>query len=297
VNGGPGRDLLYGGRDNDSLYDGELDSEAAVDRFDGGSERSLYGDRLNFAMRSDGMTIDLASGVASTGDTLVDVESVTAGRGDDRVFGNDDGNWLSGGAGVDEIFGRGDRDRVQGGAGDDVVAGDDGDDDVDGNTGADSLAGGEGDDALDGLEEHGRARPDEISCDAGADTAESDNLDTLTTECELLIAFDDYLTMGTVPPIDGDSADFTVKCVDLPRCRGTISLRGSDGRLYGSAPFDFLPDDVAQVVVVVELQADAILALQAGTLVRVDVDSAFSYPPAGGYRMFLRLSPAQLIEG
>ena len=36
LTGGPGRDVIYGGAGNDQLSDGETDTQAAVDRFDGG---------------------------------------------------------------------------------------------------------------------------------------------------------------------------------------------------------------------------------------------------------------------
>ena len=84
--GGRGRDRLYGRDGDDYLFDGETDAQAAHDVFDGG-RKGDFGDTVDFTLRHRRLRIDLASGSANTGDTIVGIEKIVGGAGDDRLTG------------------------------------------------------------------------------------------------------------------------------------------------------------------------------------------------------------------
>ncbi|MEF8721301.1 MAG: DUF4347 domain-containing protein [Candidatus Accumulibacter delftensis] len=127
LNGMAGDDTLYGGANNDDLNGGSGD-----DLLDGGAgvDTVSYSD-VYFA----GVQINLQLGTASGGggeDTLVSIENVIGGDGQDTLIGNDDDNRLVGGFGDDFLSGLGGndmlygyfgRDTLDGGAGDDVLHG------------------------------------------------------------------------------------------------------------------------------------------------------------------------------
>jgi Ca2+-binding RTX toxin-like protein len=86
-------------------------------------------------------------------------DTLTGGRGKDRLFGQGGSDLLDGGTGADSLSGGAGNDTAAGGTGDDSVAGGaghdflygaDGNDTVDGGDGNDSLYGGDGNDALAG---------------------------------------------------------------------------------------------------------------------------------------------------
>ena len=100
------------------------------------------------------VSVDLAAGTASGAlignDTLLNIENVHAGSGNDVILGDAQANRLEGGAGDDDLQGRDGNDTLSGDAGDDSVdggAGDDrfvatradGDDDYDGGAGIDTY--------------------------------------------------------------------------------------------------------------------------------------------------------------
>ena len=262
------------------------------------------GDMLSYDRRRRDLTIDLAAGTSSTEDIVAGVESVEGGRGNDQLFGDAHENWLWGGAGADLIYGRSGHDNVDGGDGDDRLFGDDGNDEVRGREGADALSGGTGDDVLVSAESRNDdprgdvlPRADVLACDAGADSANSDRLDTITAECET-VSFSS-LSLRSVPSIDADSADFALNCRADSGCAGTISLSGPDGQPFGKQAFAIRGDgydETADAVVAVPLNAVARTTLQTGTLVEVNVISneATRGSESGGYRIVLRagmLSP------
>lgn len=315
---GPGNDAVYGRGGEDKLRDGEPDAQAAVDRFDGGRQDHRHwdsptGDTLSYDSRRSDLVVDLATGTWSAEDTVAGVESVIGGRGNDQLFGDAHNNRLWAGSGSDLVSGRGGQDHLSGGDGEDRLFGDDGNDNVEGGRGTDALAGGTGDDFLEsatesfsvGDREHEDPGADVLGCDAGADLARSDSLDTLTAECERVST--DVVGLHSVPSIDADSADFTLTCrtafpqpgLDgvppaLTACTGSISLSGPDGQDYGRQAFKIPVDDSwdsADAIVPVPLNAAARTALLAGTLVQVVVASKDTSSPAGGYRIFLHASP------
>lgn len=109
--GAAGDDFLAGGAGNDTLSGGDGDDTVSYDDGD-----------------ATGVVVNLATGVA-TGhgtDTLISVESVYSGAGDDNLTGSAGDNYLGGGAGNDTISAGGGADFVEGGAGNNVLAGGDG---------------------------------------------------------------------------------------------------------------------------------------------------------------------------
>jgi len=319
LTGGPGRDVVYGGGGDDTLSDGETDSQAAVDFFDGGHQRrsadDRSGDTLNYKRRRSDLRIDLAAGTWSTEDRVVGVESVISGPGNDVLVGDARSNWFSGGAGNDLISGGDGADRLDGDAdsdvisggsgrdhlwgrdGDDRLFGEDGNDTVSGNAGTDALSGGSGDDDLDATSDGpgGELDADALACDAGADSASTDRFDTITAECETVNTYSSRVNLRSVPIIDADSADFALECLDeFERCTGTISLSGPSGEPYGTSAFSISgleSEGPTRAVVAVPLSAAADAALQAGTLVQVDVVSKDPTREPDGYRIFLRAGP------
>ena len=296
LTGGPGRDRLFGGRGDDGFSDGETDAQAAPDVYVGGkSERSVHrdtGDALAYSERDADLRIDLASAETTSEDRIVGLESVSGGSGDDQLFGDDGENSLTGGPGADEIHGRGGSDSVTGLSGQDQLYGDDGADVVWGHGGRDILVGGAGDDGVVSAEERGGGRPDELVCGDGEDWVRTDGLDTLTADCEGVSAFSNALTTLVPPRIANDSAEFTVRCSSS--CTGTISVQGTDGQQFGVAQFEIpVPDESAEVLVRVALNADGVAAIQAHTMVRVDIIPTQPTDAApGGYRILLESGPS-----
>ena len=87
----------YGG--NDTLIDGG----AANDTLDGGANV----DTASYAYATQSVIVDLpghiARGVEIGTDTLIDIENVTTGSGNDAIAGNAATNVLDGGAGIDTV--------------------------------------------------------------------------------------------------------------------------------------------------------------------------------------------------
>ncbi|PUE10949.1 hypothetical protein B9Z51_00980 [Limnohabitans sp. T6-5] len=126
--GGAGNDKLSGGDGNDSLHGGSgqdwLQGDAGNDIMDGGDETDV----VSYSNFNTGAVINLKDGFASGSeignDALIDVEAahgtqgndtittsdngggwVTAGGGDDVIYGGAQGSWITGGAGNDTIYG------------------------------------------------------------------------------------------------------------------------------------------------------------------------------------------------
>lgn len=183
LHGGAGDDDLHGGAGDDALFGDEgsdfLEGGAGIDRLDGG-------DGFDYASYLDHrvpVVVSLAAGLATLVDqgqlireTLVSIEAVYGGGGDDTLFGDDAYNrifgsggndLIDGGAGDDFLWGdlwdgavwgdssndamySGGDDAIYGGAGDDDLRGGGGDDTLFGGAGSDFLEGGTGNDWLDG---------------------------------------------------------------------------------------------------------------------------------------------------
>jgi len=124
-----GNDLIEGGTGDDNLHDAGgvntirggdgddyLDPGRGADVLDGGPgvDRSLYADRTAsvFADLDDAYGDD---GEAGEGDSLIDIESIYSGSGNDTLIGNDEDNEFGGNDGFDTISGLGGDDTLIGG--------------------------------------------------------------------------------------------------------------------------------------------------------------------------------------
>ncbi|MFD0916474.1 beta strand repeat-containing protein [Pseudahrensia aquimaris] len=102
IDGGGGADTIFGGAGNDTLIGGFGD-----DTLDGGSDT----DTADYSYSNSNITIDLAAGEAyptsagnSVGDTLISIENVTGGGGNDIIIGNAGNNVLKGAGGSDQYY-------------------------------------------------------------------------------------------------------------------------------------------------------------------------------------------------
>ena len=114
---GPGDDTVSGGPNNDSFTVG-----TGRDDISGGDGQ----DTADFGARTGAVTItpnDQADdGEAGEGDNVhSDVESVTAGSGNDRIVAGPNASYLYGGAGNDSITGGPGEQRIEGNEGDDTI--------------------------------------------------------------------------------------------------------------------------------------------------------------------------------
>ena len=151
LSGGEGNDWLFGNEGDDLLQGGggddHLEGGYGNDTFDGGegSDTAVFGYSLSL------WTVDLALGTASTEaseESLVSIENVIGGLGNDTLLGDGLDNAFSGGAGDDQLDGRGGNDLLEGGEGSDQLSGGDGDDTLRDDSGANQLFGGLGNDSL-----------------------------------------------------------------------------------------------------------------------------------------------------
>ncbi|MBK9440499.1 MAG: type I secretion C-terminal target domain-containing protein [Comamonadaceae bacterium] len=149
LDGGAGSDTLKGEGGNDTLIGGGGD-----DTIQGGTGT----DTVSFAGQTDAVTVVLkddpengtASSAATGTDTLIGIENVVGGAGNDVITGNSEDNVLDGAAGSDTLKGEGGSDTLIGGSGSDTLTGGDGDDTLVGGDGDDTLIGGSGSDTLTG---------------------------------------------------------------------------------------------------------------------------------------------------
>jgi Ca2+-binding RTX toxin-like protein len=150
VTGGSGADTLTG----DAL-DNALTGGAGNDTLSGGLGADVLTgaggtDTASYASETDAMFIDLATGSARRGaavnaveDTLITIENVSGGSGNDGIAGNAGANRLEGGDGNDTLVGAAGNDTLLGQAGDDTFSysiGDGNDALVDGGDGVDTLS-------------------------------------------------------------------------------------------------------------------------------------------------------------
>jgi Ca2+-binding RTX toxin-like protein len=183
LSGGGGNDHLEGGLDADTLKGGAGDDTIVIrpgqgaDVVDGGAGSdvvdldwtfSAVGIHVKFSGSSatatmpDGTTINNIERLEVYGSVFAD-DTVTGGKGDDRMYGDGGSDSLSGGDGNDRIYGgtdtdtlfglKGDdtidgNDHLAGGGGSDILKGDDGDDVLIGGAGVDKLTGGSGSDTF-----------------------------------------------------------------------------------------------------------------------------------------------------
>ncbi|MDZ4134386.1 MAG: calcium-binding protein [Paracoccaceae bacterium] len=131
--GGAGNDSLYGGIGNDSLTGG-----VGNDLIDGGAGT----DRVYFtgaAAAAVNLNLTTAQVTGYGSDTLLGIEHVTSGDGNDRLTGNAFANSLIAGRGNDTLYGGAGNDTLGGGAGNDALYGGAGNDLIDGGAGTDRV--------------------------------------------------------------------------------------------------------------------------------------------------------------
>lgn len=109
-----------------SAGNNRITGSSQSDLIDGGAgvDTAHYaGETAHITVRLAGTQPSLLKIAGGNADTLVSIENVTAGAGDDRLTGDARSNRLSGGAGDDTLSGRGGRDVLAGGDGDDRLTG------------------------------------------------------------------------------------------------------------------------------------------------------------------------------
>jgi Ca2+-binding RTX toxin-like protein len=139
--------VYYTGDGNDKVLDGSgssifiVGSGGGDDTYDGGAGD----DAAWYLSTTTGVQVNLGlefgQGAEVGNDTLIAIEKVRGGRGQDQLIGSAGNNELSGESGDDSL---------DGGNGADTLNGDEGADRLDGGTGNDSLSGGIGTDTLTG---------------------------------------------------------------------------------------------------------------------------------------------------
>ncbi len=117
LQGQDGNDSLQGGDGNDVLIGG-----TGADRLDGGAGV----DTVSYFGTAGAVTVDLGTGKGTGGeaqyDTLIGIENVNGGQGNDTLAGNAGANVLAGYEGNDVLRGGGGADRLDGGTGTDTVS-------------------------------------------------------------------------------------------------------------------------------------------------------------------------------
>ena len=193
------------------------------------------------------------------GETGVIIENATSGSGNDNLKGNDVANVLSAGAGNDTVYGYGGDDRLYGGDGNDFLLGNDGNDKLYGQNGDDKLAGYAGDDYIRGQDGndklYGGDGNDFLLGDGGNDKLYGQNGDDKLAG----YAGNDYIRGqdGNDKLYGGDGDDFLLGDAGndklygqngndkLAGYAGDDYIRGQDGvdLLYGGDGNDFLLGD------------------------------------------------------
>ncbi len=131
LSGGAGNDTLIGGAGNDTLIGGAgsntLIGGAGIDTASYAAEKAdvtaTLTDAAPGSTESGGTVTHGGASPASGTDTLVSIENVTGGAGDDKLTGNSSDNVLSGGAGNDTLVGGAGNDTLIGGSGSDTLTG------------------------------------------------------------------------------------------------------------------------------------------------------------------------------
>ena len=113
LNGGTGSDFLSGGYGSDKLIGGK-----GNDKLIGGKGK----DTVVFSSKSNVIKLSITKkqNTKDGKDTLIGIENVSAGSGNDKVFGNKESNVLNGGTGDDLLVGGKGKDQLIGGKGKDT---------------------------------------------------------------------------------------------------------------------------------------------------------------------------------
>jgi Ca2+-binding RTX toxin-like protein len=126
LSGATGDDQIYGGDGNDQIYGGDgsdfIDGGFGFDYMDGGAGT----DTVSYSFYTMGITADLQTGrvsfpMTTAVDTLVSIENLFGGSGNDSIIGNTSNNVLNAEAGNDVLRGSSGIDTINGGAGSDTA--------------------------------------------------------------------------------------------------------------------------------------------------------------------------------
>jgi Ca2+-binding RTX toxin-like protein len=136
LSGGQGDDFLQGWWGDDTLYGGDHDDTlvgyVGEDYMDGGDGIDTAVFVGGTQEKPEGVHVSLKHGFAhgadAAGDTLVDIENLYGGWGNDGLWGDDGDNHLNGWAGDDLLKGYGGADRLEGSWGQDHLVGGEGSD-------------------------------------------------------------------------------------------------------------------------------------------------------------------------
>jgi len=154
LTGGNGSDVLHGMGGADTLMGGggsdTLRGGAGGDVLDGGGGT----DFADYAGASIGLTVDLATPSANTGESAGDsynsIEGIIGTDFDDTLSGNANDNIIYGGNGTDRIYGQDGDDTIYGEGGVGILISGNGNDTVYGGSSLDFVIAGAGDDTADG---------------------------------------------------------------------------------------------------------------------------------------------------
>jgi Ca2+-binding RTX toxin-like protein len=139
-----GNDIMNGGAGNDVFYDLGIAGDrgglfSGNDQFSGGDGNDVFFagdgnnvydggagiDKVSYLYAHKGVTVNLANGTGAGdgSDSLVSIENVDGGFGNDSITGDGAANVLFGNNGNDTLNGGGGNDILRGGLGDDVING------------------------------------------------------------------------------------------------------------------------------------------------------------------------------
>ncbi|WAP68668.1 CAP domain-containing protein [Jiella pelagia] len=145
LRGGDGADDLGGGAGNDTFL---ADADGVNDSYDGGGDI----DTMDYSSMTAGLSVNLFTGKATSAqigtDTLVSVERVLGGSGNDAILGNGATRLISGNGGSDLLTGGAGANVIFGGLGNDTLRGLGGNDILVGGLGSDVMEGGAGNDTF-----------------------------------------------------------------------------------------------------------------------------------------------------
>lgn len=242
INGGGGADIMNGEGGNDLfLIEGGW-TGGPGEVINGGSGSDTFS---TAAVNSINATIDLAAGTfnyspgGSGTITLISIENVITGNGNDELLGTSGANVMEGGGGNDRILGLEGNDTLRGGDGNDTLNGGIGNDTLRGDANEDRLFGREGNDDLDG-----GSGDDLVVGNEGNDTLNGSG-------------GDDAIRGGAgIDNINGGDGDDEVFGGD-----DNDTIRGGEGDdlLDGSAGDDFIDGENGNDTLVGQIGADTLL--------------------------------------
>ncbi|MBC8794190.1 MAG: hypothetical protein C6Y20_21570, partial [Tagaea sp. CACIAM 22H2] len=237
---------LLGGSGNDALY-----GDAGANRIDGGSGNdtieggagadTLIGgsgtDTLSYTRADTGVSVNLATGANSEGDTISGFENATGSAYADTLTGDANANRLEGGAGDDTLVGGLGNDTLVGGAGIDTADYSSTTSAVTVNLATGAASGGAGTDSLSGIENViGTAYADTLTGDANANRLDGGaGNDTISggASNDTLIGGDGIDTLSFVADTAGVNVDLAAG-VATGSATGTDSFSGFETVIGGS---------------------------------------------------------------